>query len=747
MSINIQCKKILEGIEDLEKYLQESISKEALDLDSNIETIKNQELLSHLKRSLVQYTERGKNLIYIGFMGHFSAGKSSTINSLLCLTEESEEARKVGLNPVDKAITLITHNENRDVIFGNTREGLVTIRSSFIDKEFLRDIVIADTPGAGDPGLAKEVAKNFLPICDLIVYFLSAAVPLDDADTPLLSEKDSHLAFVPMQIVVTRADEFKLDHDTSFSHNNFDKRRANSFLSELCQRVNQLFKNSSHIDAQSVLLIDNKSQFNIEVLRQTLLDFANVSNIESQISIHDYKVLYFRSSADGLKSFFCSFLLEKLQTLSSIIKTAEDNIKQFQGKIRVTNNTLTETWSSKLVSLREIEQDVQSYLPDVLEMPSSIELTCHSTERAKFLEYVLKQEATRQTELIIKGIWRSLVPQLKEVISDSKRKAEKLSSLENTVSLEQLELKFPRVQKHKLFVNTEFFPSPVLSSQALEIRRNIDDRVIKYHHNLASAIKNFKQLLTEQRPLRDYTSLLNSAVDGLAQDFDAYFDAVKVYTTGVFAYKTKEAISKLGLMHQMDELESAELTDDQKVTIKQEAQEHVFPETSQAFIETFKNFVELQVRAEELQRNIKAMSSDRVSAISGELEEWQDSQVNVIKDELTEQTQSYVNELEQTTNGKIKSLVADTSNSWSSEVSKLRIERRNRFIIIVSSFFAFSLIGYFLWLFGWQQNLSGNIFSQSVFGVVINLASSLIGASYYRKSFRQISYSYRGERK
>jgi ribosome biogenesis GTPase A len=116
MEVNIQCKKILEGINRLDSYLQENIAKEALDLDSNFETTRHQELLVRLKKSLLQYSERDKQLTYIGIMGHFSTGKSSTINSLLAIGEDSEEARKVGLNPVDKTITLITHSENKDSI-------------------------------------------------------------------------------------------------------------------------------------------------------------------------------------------------------------------------------------------------------------------------------------------------------------------------------------------------------------------------------------------------------------------------------------------------------------------------------------------------------------------------------------------------------------------------------------------------------------------------------------------------------
>jgi predicted GTPase len=62
-------------------------------------------------------------------MGHFSTGKSSTINSLLELDESSKTARITGLNPTDKSITLITHEENSNSVFSTTKEGLLTINT------------------------------------------------------------------------------------------------------------------------------------------------------------------------------------------------------------------------------------------------------------------------------------------------------------------------------------------------------------------------------------------------------------------------------------------------------------------------------------------------------------------------------------------------------------------------------------------------------------------------------------------
>lgn len=71
--------------------------------------------------------ERNVTLFYAGILGHFSAGKSSTINSLLD-TWNSKHERITDLNPTDTTITLITKEKNAPSLVGVIKEGHVTIR-------------------------------------------------------------------------------------------------------------------------------------------------------------------------------------------------------------------------------------------------------------------------------------------------------------------------------------------------------------------------------------------------------------------------------------------------------------------------------------------------------------------------------------------------------------------------------------------------------------------------------------------
>ncbi len=171
---------------------QDEYEKRVIGIDSSTQSKNYHKYLERLEKSLEQYVNKKRKLFYIGLMGHFSTGKSSTINSLLSLDSKNE--RDSDLQPTDTAITLITHIDNDKMLEHVATENQeVPIRSKFIDNELLRNLVIVDTPGSGDPHILNEVVRDFLPICDLILYFFSSTNALDNADLP----------FIPIKFVIT----------------------------------------------------------------------------------------------------------------------------------------------------------------------------------------------------------------------------------------------------------------------------------------------------------------------------------------------------------------------------------------------------------------------------------------------------------------------------------------------------------------------------------------------------------------
>jgi hypothetical protein len=157
--IDVQAQAISDGLKALSDLLEEPIAREALDLGKNAETAARYETLRRLRRSLTQYLERDGDLFYVSLLGHFSAGKSSTINCILDLWGKPNE-RKTNLRPTDKAITLITNSANSGFLLGVINEGAVTIRYEGVEHPLLENVVIADTPGSGDPQQLAEIARE-----------------------------------------------------------------------------------------------------------------------------------------------------------------------------------------------------------------------------------------------------------------------------------------------------------------------------------------------------------------------------------------------------------------------------------------------------------------------------------------------------------------------------------------------------------------------------------------------------------
>ena len=82
---DVLCKKLLLSMGNLESRLDDEESKQLIGVSRFPECSEKRSELRRLRRSLQQYVAKSKALTYIGLIGHFSSGKSSTINTLLDL--------------------------------------------------------------------------------------------------------------------------------------------------------------------------------------------------------------------------------------------------------------------------------------------------------------------------------------------------------------------------------------------------------------------------------------------------------------------------------------------------------------------------------------------------------------------------------------------------------------------------------------------------------------------------------------
>jgi hypothetical protein len=130
--VDVRAQNILTGLGELRALLEEPITRHALDLTNNAKTASQHDILNRTHRSLTQYLKLEGDLFYVGLLGHFSTGKSSTINSVLGAWNTVDE-RPTDQNPTDNTISLITRPANEKYLLGVIREGTVTIRSKPID--------------------------------------------------------------------------------------------------------------------------------------------------------------------------------------------------------------------------------------------------------------------------------------------------------------------------------------------------------------------------------------------------------------------------------------------------------------------------------------------------------------------------------------------------------------------------------------------------------------------------------------
>lgn len=573
--IDVQCTKIADGLATLKEAMNQPLARRVLELETNLESGRNLDQLFRLERSLLQYLERKGDLLYVGFMGHFSSGKSSTINSLLNLWD-SGQAREVNLNPTDKAITLITHPHNTKSLIGLKSEGSIPIRTDFVETDLLNNIVLADTPGSGDPLLVNEMVRDFLPVCDIILYFISAATPLTDADTPMLRAKTRELQFIPMRFVVTRGDEFRRDTSASISATNFSEELVDQFLEEIVERIGKIL--CTDLDkSRDFVIIDNRSRYNIDQLVNFLVAQSDIQDSSKRVLMHGHKVAYFISHSQRIQSYFKTMLDQKTEVLRKIVDHARLNITRYQDKVQITNNKLTESWVKNLAAMEDVRADLIKKLDESRQGSALHENPFDEEKLQQWQRSVAKEietssryhlaEIVRELELraakALSGFFQELRSRLRQTDIDKLKivgldNAERLTFGADAGSL-SLSLPFP------------------LKKQVEECPEIMKGILHDKYSTIEAGLTSLHSKLVALQPLKELEEFVSRSITSLEDDIKTYFDNVYVYRSGVFAIQVRESIAKLGIETELDKIES-EFEDDFKEKVVVNAKEEIFPQ-------------------------------------------------------------------------------------------------------------------------------------------------------------------------
>ena len=604
----VQVDNILKKAKNLKSITEEPLAKKVLEIDLNATSSKNQDLLFRLIRSLDQFINKEQTLVYVGFVGHYSSGKSSTINSLLSLSSTVNE-RSTGLNPTDKAITLLTDIQNSNaLILMNRESGNVPVRTSFINDTFLRNLVIADTPGSGDPQVVNEMIQDFLPICDYILYFISAANPVDQADLPLLIQKTQKLPFIPTFFVVTRTDEFRVNKSLTVEDKNINQSKKDQFLGQLISRIKELIK-IEDIDISNFTFIDNEYSYGLNDLKNKLESWVTDIDKEGLLKIHGYKVEYYRTSLDTIYLFFTTTIADKIKLSSEFLKTANENILRFDKSIELNNEKLKLLWTKSESTFRQVLYDEKKSLDELKQdsIPTSIVNDKNILLERKLIIQSIESQATGyygKITLDLNNHFKKRIREIKHSILENITKGdimlENLSHLfpgrlDMEMQNQSLDIDFSKVNEHaKYYLN------------------KVNEVLVDVKNSLKSKTYNYKTITTKEALIKSINQLYKQGDTIINENFDQYFERIQMYRSTVLTRNTKETIEKLRIGTQLDELDD-EFSDDFMKNMKNKA-------ISEVYFANNDNINELQKLIEKSNSNILDIKTaiDKLS-ISNEL--------------------------------------------------------------------------------------------------------------------------------
>ena len=234
--------------------------------------------LRNIAKSIPDLLSQSDSIALVGFLGHFSSGKSSLINALLGVStgENPGYKREVGLHPTDTRITLVTHRDHAQLIKKSAYTAIDAVDVVHGPAlAFLEHATLVDTPGLGNEAAEHEAVIRFLHLCHVLVITIDGRRPFADKekDFELLDTAFNKLDGVPKILVVTSAEEFLTSRTASFE-TGWQAEQAEAFWDEAIERLKADPRFRNHLDrfqnAQR-FFVDSKEGFRIEQVRDALL--------------------------------------------------------------------------------------------------------------------------------------------------------------------------------------------------------------------------------------------------------------------------------------------------------------------------------------------------------------------------------------------------------------------------------------------------------------------------------------------
>ena len=284
--------------------------------------------LRNIAKSIPDLLQQSENTALVGFLGHFSSGKSSLINALLNISTDQNPGykRAVGLHPTDTKITLISHRDRAHSIRASaytTIDALEVVHGP--DLDFLEHATLVDTPGLGNEAAEHEAVIKFLHLCHVLVITIDGRRPFADKDKDfeLLDLAFNKLSEVPKIIVVTSAEEFLTSRKASFEMG-WQADQAEAFWGEAIARLRRDSRFQNHLNRfQNAprFFVDSKEGFRVEQVKEALLPI--VTNDEHRSRIRQAQGHYVIATAADALTVLLEYISARSANLNRLLTEAQ----------------------------------------------------------------------------------------------------------------------------------------------------------------------------------------------------------------------------------------------------------------------------------------------------------------------------------------------------------------------------------------------------------------------------------------
>lgn len=593
-------KSLLTNTRELKAVLSNDEFGLRQEVDQSARTVELLADLENTLRSLDQYTRSERDLRYIGIVGHYSAGKSSTINSLL-----GQEVRDTDWNPTDLGVTYLSHEDNRKKILAAESKGDLKVDVNLMKNEVLRNSVVLDTPGTGDPSQVGAMVKDILPLASIILYILSATNPFDESDVPSMNIVFQDLGHIPIKFVITRSDEFRFDASKPLNDENFDIDARDKFGATVTARLRKEGFGED-LNPDDLIYIDNRWGYGVDKLR----DLAFEAELDTA-HIHLRTLKFYFERVARIRTEFLAWSEKIATSVNGLLDKATTNRDKFDERTSISTGELSKWWSDNHGELKRRFEEDEALLESWAELGFEDEAESFAAS-----DGVLDNALTEFRDRLVGSLTIAAEDFATEAFKRHVRR--KIELYDEASSWRD----FDESTNWDDLNSMEIVASDDVRSELRSLAETLDNYWVGLREGLLESnlciqkiVGEFNELLKLNTTIRSeagrftsYQSTLNTVVD----NFQA---TVQLYRTAVLSYRTRELTSEVSVGKALDELDELILSEDQREEILDEFSNTIFADREHALAayESMRGIArsrvgEVLIQVQGLDENVRSLS-------------------------------------------------------------------------------------------------------------------------------------------